>query len=318
MLHLKTSLEETAKKLQTAENTELELRKQKNILDEERRTFEINIQRQIDAERDAIRKKTTEELVGQQRLKDKEKEQYIEALKKSLEDAQRKATQGSQQLQGEVQEIDMEETLKNAFPQDLIEPIAKGTLGADIRQTVKSPRGMVCGTILWESKRTKAWSDGWIDKLKQDQLNDKAHISAIATESLPDEAKNGMGNKDGIWICKPSLVIVLSSLLRKSILDVAKDRVVSQNKQSRAEELYGFITGHEFTHQVEAMIEVYGQMKEQITRERTAYEKSWKTREMQVDRLLTGVSGIYGSMQGIAGNAMKELKGAELGEESSL
>ena len=99
---------------------------------------------------------------------------------------------------------------------------------------------------------------------------------------------------------------------------MAKDRVVSQNKQSRAEELYGFITGHEFTHQVEAMIEVYGQMKEQITRERTAYEKSWKTREMQVDRLLTGVSGIYGSMQGIAGNAMKELKGAELGEESSL
>ena len=175
---------------------------------------------------------------------------------------------------------------------------------------------MVCGTILWESKRTKAWSDGWIDKLKQDQLNDKAHISAIATESLPDEAKIGMGNKDGIWICKPSLVIVLSSLLRKSILDVAKDRVVSQNKQSRAEELYSFITGHEFTHQVEAMIEVYSQMKEQITKERTAYEKSWKMREMQIDRLLTGVSGIYGSMQGIAGNAMKELKGAELGDDS--
>ncbi|MBI5613658.1 DUF2130 domain-containing protein [Candidatus Gottesmanbacteria bacterium] len=312
---LKESLSASAKKLQDSERAELELRKQKNILDEDRRAFEINKQRAIDAERELIRKKTIEEFVEQQRLKDREKEQYIDALKKSLEDAQRKATQGSQQLQGEVQEIDMEETLKNAFPQDLIEPVAKGTLGADIRQTVKSPRGMVCGTILWESKRTKAWSDGWIDKLKQDQLNDKAHISAIASESLPDEAKSGMGNKDGVWVCTPSLVVVLSSLLRKSILDVAKERVVSQNKQSRAEELYSFITGHDFTHQVESMIEVYTQMKEQITKERTAYEKSWKLREMQVERLLSGVSGMYGSMQGIAGNAMKELKGAELGDE---
>lgn len=315
LLLLKASLEQTTKKLKDAENAELEIRKQKNILDEERRAFEINKQRAIDAEREVIRKKTTEEFVEQQRLKDKEKEQYIDALKKSLEDAQRKATQGSQQMQGEVQEIDMEKTLRLAFPQDLIEPIGKGVLGADIRQTVKSPRGMSCGTILWESKRTKAWSDGWIDKLKQDQLNDKAYLSAIASESLPDEAKNGMGNKYGVWICKPSLVIVLSSLLRKSILDVAKEKVVSQNKQSRAEELYGFITGHDFTHQVESMIEVYTQMKEQITKERVAYEKSWKLREMQVERLLSGVSGMYGSMQGIAGNAMKELKGAELGDE---
>jgi hypothetical protein len=316
VVFLKSSLDQATKKLHEAQNSELELRKQKNILDEQRRTFEIEKQRQIDSERESIRKRTTEEMTEAQRIKDKEKEQYIESLKKSLEDAQRKATQGSQQLQGEAQEIDMEQTLRKAFPEDSIEPIAKGVLGADIRQTVKSPRGMPCGTILWESKRTKAWSDGWIDKLKQDCLIDKANIAAIATEALPEEAKTGIGLKNGIWICSLSLVPMLSSLLRKSLIDVARERFFNKDKQTRAEDIYTFITSHEFHQRAQMMLETYMQMKNQITKERNAFEKSWKLRESQVDRLMSNISGLYGTMQEKAGSAMRELPGTSFtGEE---
>ena len=168
------------KQLEAAQNTELELRKQKNKLDEERRTFDLDKQRQLDLEREKIRQKTLEEAAQSQRLKEREKDKVIDDLKKSLEDAQRKASQGSQQLQGEVQELDLEELLQKEFPGDTIEPIGKGVLGADIRQIVRSPRGMDCGHILWESKRTKAWSDGWIDKLKEDMRSDKANISALS------------------------------------------------------------------------------------------------------------------------------------------
>lgn len=299
-------------KLEAAEKTELILRKQKNELDEEKRKFELDKQRQLDSEREKIRQKTLEEAAESQRLKEKEKDKVIDDLKKSLEDAQRKATQGSQQLQGEVQELDLEELFRKEFVGDTIEPIGKGVLGADIRQVVRSPRGMDCGHILWESKRTKAWSDGWISKLKEDMRNDKANIPAIVSEVLPEEIKTGLGLKDGVWVTSPRLVIPLAMLLRKTLLDAARQKMISENKQSKAEELYGYITSHEFAQQVESMIETYKEMQEQITRERTAFERSWKQREAQVTRLLSGVAGIYGSMQGIAGPALPTIKNLEL------
>ena len=305
-------LAEMKKKLDSAEATELELRKQKNKLDDERRTFELDKQRQLDSEREKIRQKTLEEAAESQRLKEKEKDKVIEDLKKSLEDAQRKATQGSQQLQGEVQELDLEELLQKEFPGDTIEPIGKGVLGADVRHIVRSPRGFDCGHILWESKRTKAWSDGWVDKLKEDMRNDKANIPAIISETLPDEIKAGIGLKDGVWVAGPKYTLPLAMLLRKALLDSARQKMIAQNQQTKAEELYGYVTSHEFAQQVEGMIETYNEMQNQITRERTAFEKSWKLREAQVSRLLSGVAGIYGSMQGIAGPALPPIKNLEL------
>jgi hypothetical protein len=308
-------LAEMKRKLDVAQEAELVIRKQKNQLDEEKRTFELDKQRQLDAEREKIRQKTAEEIMESQRLKDKEKDKVIDDLKKSLEDAQRKATQGSQQLQGEVQELDLEQLFQKEFPGDTIEPIGKGTVGADIRQIVRSPRGMDCGHILWESKRTKAWSDGWIAKLKEDLRSDKSHIPAIVSEVLPDEIKNGLGLKDGVWVASPRLAIPLAMLLRKTLLDVARQKIIVQNQQSKAETLYTYVTSHEFAQQVESMIETYREMADQITRERTAFEKNWKQREAQVNRLLTGVAGIYGSMQGIAGPALPPIKSLELTSE---
>lgn len=300
------------KQLEAAQNAELAIRKQKNLLDEEKRTFELDKQRQLDAERANIRKAAEENILAQQRLKEKEKDKMIDDLKKSLEDAQRKATQGSQQLQGEVAELDVEDTLRHTFPSDGIEPIGKGVLGADIRQVVKSPGGKTCGSILWESKRTKAWSDSWITKLKDDMRADRANIPAIISEALPEEAKTGMGLKDGVWVCSLKLFVPLAMLLRKSLIDAAYQKFVSDNRQTKAEQIYGYVTSHEFAQQVESMVEVYTEMLSQVTRERVAFEKSWKLREAQIHRLLSGVSGIYGQIQGAAGPALPPIKNLEL------
>jgi hypothetical protein len=309
---LKEDVEKKQQQLEIAQKAELNIRKEKNKLDEDRRTFELEKQRQMDKEREIIRQKTLEEAAEKNRLKEKEKDMVIDQLKKALDDAKRKADQGSQQLQGEVQELDLESMFHQAFPQDAIEPVGKGVLGADIRQIVKSPMGIVCGTILWECKRTKQWSDGWVTKLKNDVLSDKANIPAIISEVLPEEAKSGIGLKDGVWVASPKLAIPIATLLRKSLLDVAKQKKIKENQQTKAEDLYAYVTSHDFQHQVEAMIEVYRDMQTQIQKERVAYERSWKLREQQVNRLLSGVAGMYGSMQGIAGQALPSIKQLEL------
>jgi len=313
---LKVDVEKKQQQLEIAQKAELDIRKEKNKLDEERRTFELDKQRQMDKEREIIRQKTLEEAAEKSHLKEKEKDMVIDQLKKALDDAKRKADQGSQQLQGEVQEVDLETMFHQAFPQDDIEPVGKGVLGADIRQIVKSPMGVVCGTILWESKRTKQWSDGWITKLKNDVLSDKANIPAIISEVLPEEAKSGIGLKDGVWIGTPKLAIPLSTLLRKSLLDVAKQKKIKENQQTKAEDLYAYVTSHDFQHQVEAMIEVYQDMQTQIQKERVSYERGWKLREQQVTRLLSGVAGMYGSMQGIAGQSLPTIKQLEFSNDS--
>lgn len=303
------------KQLETAQNAELEIRKQKNALDEEKRTFELEKQRQMDKERDSIRVKAAEEQSEKDKYKMAEIEKKLADTTKALEDAKRKASQGSQQLQGEVQELDLEQTLKVSVPTDVFEPIGKGVVGADIRQTVKTQRGSICGVILWESKRTKAWSDGWITKLKEDRLHDKANAAVIVSEVLPEEAKSGIGPKDGIWVCSQKLVIPLALLLHKAIEDAARQKFLSGQMQSKAEQIYTYVTSHEFTQIVESMIGTYKDMNEQIMKERNAFEKIWKLRETQVNRLMTGVSGIMGQIQGAAGPALPPIKSLELDTE---
>jgi len=273
--------------------------------------LELKMQKMLIDEQEKIRKQTIEEISERQRLRDKEKDMLIDSLKKSLDDAQRKANQGSQQVQGEAQELDLEIMLRREFPDDLIEPIGKGVLGADIRQVVKSPRGFDCGRILWESKRTKNWTDNWIVKLKDDLISDKAHIPVIVSEALPFEAGGGIGFKNGVWICSLPYARILSALLRKSLLEAAKQRIISQQKQTKAEDIYNFVTSIEFVHQIETMYEAYRNMLKEIQDEKAVFERVWKKREIQVNRLISGITGIYGSMQGIAGNALPQVKGLD-------
>lgn len=313
---LKEELEKKEAKLAQAREEELALRKQKLDLEEEKRSFEVEKQRQLDEERKKIRLQTEMEMLEASRLKDKEKDKVIDDLKKALEDAQRKAAQGSQQLQGEVQELDLEETLKLKFVYDTIEPVGKGVRGADIRQVVKTSLGNVCGIILWESKRTKAWSDDWPVKLKDDLRKEKANLAVIVSSVLPEGAESGIGLIDGVWVANYSLYLVLAELLRTKLIDVAREKFVAGNKAGKAEVLYQYITGHEFRQQVEALVEVYQEMQSQIARERAAYEKIWKSREAQVNRLVGSTASIVGSLQGSVGSALPSIKGMDLPELS--
>lgn len=295
-----------------AEQNELEVRKEKEELAEEKRKFELEKQRQLDQEREVIRTKALEEQSEKDKMAIKEKDEVIERLNKSVEEWQRKSNARSQQLQGEVQELDLEEALRRLFPTDEIEEIKKGELGGDVRQVVRTQRGTICGVILWESKRTKAWKEEWIGKLKEDTRRDKAHLGVIISEVLPRDFNKEIGEKNGVWLVTPRFVEPLANLLRKNLYAVAKEKAISFNKQSKAEELYDFVTGNEFIQQVERMVEIYLEMKSQVAKERASSERQWKQREMQIDRLLNGVSGIYGSMQGIAGSALPSVRILEL------
>lgn len=312
LLDLQKALAEKNQKVEEMRNQELKLREEKRQLEEREKSIELELARKMDEARKQIEEATLKQAVEDHRLKDLEKDKLITDLKRSLEEAQRKAQQGSQQTQGEVLELQLEETLKAQFPQDVIEPVGKGIKGADIRQIVKSPGGRDCGVILWESKQTKAWEDGWLDKLKQDLRAESANIPIIVSTVLPKEAQNGLGLKEGVWVTSYALAIPLAILLRSNLVDLAKQKFNATNREEKADRLFEYITGHEFRQQVEAMVEVYRDMQEQILKEKVAFEKSWKIREGQVTRLLLSTAKVCGSIQGQLGQSMPTIKGLEL------
>lgn len=311
---LSQELEEKNKKLEAFREQELQLRKEKRALEEREKELALEVEKRIDEERKNVHEKAFKQASEEHRLKDLEKEKVITDLKKALEEAQRKAHQGSQQTQGEVLELDIEHTLRNLFPQDTIEEVGKGVKGADIRQIVKSRLGRSCGVILWEFKNTKAWSDGWISKLKDDLRAEGADIPVIVSSVLPEEASSGIGFKQGVWICSFELVIPLATLLHDKLYEVAKQKFINENKGDSKEALYEYVTGTEFRQQVEAIVEVYQDMMGEVEKERVVFERIWKKREMQIRRLMSSTNAIYGSMQGIAGSSMREIKGLDLAE----
>lgn len=309
---LKKTLQEKEARVSEMREAELKLREEKRKLEEREKDLELETQRRLDDEKRKVEEEVSKRLDNEHYLKISEKDKKISDMAKMIEDLKRASQQGSMQTQGEVAELDLEETLKKLFLTDEIIEVKKGELGGDVRQIVRTQRGTECGLILWERKRTKAWTDDWVKKLKEDMRRDKAQVGVIVTEVLPKEFKKSIGERSGIWITTSEFVEPLSMLLRKSLYDVAKEKAVTHNKQSKAEEVYDFVTSQEFVAQVERMVGIYQEMREQITKERAVSERQWKMREMQVERLISGVSGIYGSIQGIAGTALPQVKSLEL------
>lgn len=314
---LKRELKEKEEKLVVFREQELELRRQKREIEEKQRELALEVEKRIGEEKKKIEDIVVKRAYEEHRLRDLEKEKVIESLKKSLEEAQRKASQGSQQLQGEVLELDVEDLLRKNFPYDVIKAVGKGITGADIRHIVRSAKGSVCGVILWEIKRTKAWVDGWTVKLKDDLRAEKANIPIIITTALPVEAKDGLGLKDGVWTCSFAFILPLATLVRQKLYEVAYQKAVGLQKGDKAEMLYEYVTGHEFRQQIEAMVEVFADMQRQVEKERIAFEKSWKMREAQVKRLLNSAASIYGNMQGLVGSGMPSVRGLEIDELES-
>jgi hypothetical protein len=312
---LKKQLEEKEAKVKELRNEELALREQKRKLEEREKDMELEMARKMDQERKKAEETIYKQMQETHRLKEAEKEKVISDLQKALEDAQRKAQQGSQQTQGEVAELDLEVALHSAFPTDTITPVEKGVRGADIRQVVTTTIGNVCGTILWESKRTKAWSHEWITKLKADLRAEKAHIPIILSSVLPDTISSGFGYIEGVYVVNHELAIPIASVLRQKLIDIAREKFIIQNKEGSSERLYEYITSHEFRQHIEAVVEVYKDMQTQILKEKTAYERIWKLREAQIQKLWTSTAGIVGSIQGRIGQSMPSIKGLDLLEE---
>ncbi len=314
MRDAKSQLEETKEKLKSAEKTELDLRKRERELEEKQQNIELETARRLSVQKSEIEESVSKKITEEHRLKDHEKEKIIQDLKVALEDANRKAQQGSQQLQGEVQELDIEAILKEQFPHDEIVPVPKGIRGADALQIVKMPSGTVCGSILWESKRTKGWSEPWIKKLKDDQREAKADVAVIISEVLPKDLPNS-GHRDRVWIGDYSTLRLLSVALRASLVGIASAKLASDNKDEISDLLFRYVTGSEFRQKVEAMVDTYKDMRDTIDREKRASIARWSKQEKQIEKVIAITAGTYGDLRGLIGSSMQSIPALEAGEE---
>lgn len=284
----------------------MELRKQKRELEERSKTLELEVARKIDAERATIQEETAKLLQEEHRLKDAEKDKKLQDAVRMNEDLRRKLQQGSQQTQGEVLELELEELIAKSFPTDLVEPVPKGINGADVIQKVMSKSGHICGAIVWESKRTKAWSDGWIQKLKDDQRAVKADIAVLVSEVLPKDCKN-FGNYEGVWISTPQFAISLAVALRAQLIEVAMVKLAAVGKNEKMEILYQYISGSGFRQRVEAIVEAFVAMQEDVQEERRTAERRWARREKLIQKVISNTSGMYGDFEGLVGSSLQSI-----------
>jgi hypothetical protein len=305
------SLDAKTKALAIAQEAELEVRRQRETLEAEKREFDLRLQRTLDEQRQSIREETQREDDERYRLKLAEKDKVLADMKKQLEEARRTGDQGSQQLQGEVQELDLESILRAQFPLDDIQRVPKGQNGADILQHVVDVGGRRCGSILWETKRTKNWNDQWLPKLRDDQREAGAEIAAITSTALPSGVTN-FGEIDGVWVTGPSFTLPVAAALRKMVIDVASARQAVAGHQDKVALMYDYLTGSQFRQRVEAIAESFIQMQEDLAAEKRATLRQWAKREKQLHRMVAGTAGLYGDVQGIAGAALPTLESLEL------
>ena len=222
------------------------------------------------------------------------------------DELRRKLQQGSQQTQGEVLELELEELIRSAFPADQIEPVAKGRNGADVIHKVFTKSGHFCGTIVWELKRTKSWSDGWIAKLKDDQRLTKAEIAILVSEALPKDCQH-FAQISGVWVASPQCAISLAVALRKQLTEIAMTKLAAVGKNEKMEVLYQYLSGIEFKQRVEAIVEAFIEMQEDLQEERRVVEKRWAKREKQIQRVVLNTSGMHGDLQGLIGSSLQEI-----------
>ncbi|MBS0184718.1 MAG: DUF2130 domain-containing protein [Nitrospira sp.] len=304
-------MKEREAKLAEAQKVQADLLRKQRELDDAKRELDLTVEKRIQDGLAVTREQAKKEAEEGLKLKVLEKEQTIVSMQKQIEELKRRAEQGSQQLQGEVQELELEALLRAKFPRDTIEPVPKGEHGGDALQRVAGPSGQPCGTIIWESKRTKNWSDGWLAKLREDQRAAKAEIAVIVSQSLPKEVET-FGVVEGVWVTHPKTILPLAVTLRHMLIEVASTRQASEGQQTKTEMIYQYLTGPRFRHRVEAIVEAFSTMQEDLDKEKKAIVKQWAKREEQIDRVMQATAGMYGDLQGIAGKTLKEIEGLEL------
>ena len=269
---------------------------------------EIALNEKLKLEKEKIQKATDE----QNELKLRQKDEQLRQLQEQLQIAQRKAEQGSMQLQGEVQELAIEEWLKEKYPFDTIDEVKKGSRGADCMQIVHTRESQNCGRIYYESKRTKDFQKSWIEKFKADMREKGADIGVLVTDVMPSDMQR-MGLYEGIWICSFEEFKGISAVLREQIIKIHHAMKSQENKTDKMSLLYGFLTSNEFKMQIEAIVEAFTTMQSDLDSEKRSMQRIWKQREKQIEKVLDNTINMYGSIRGIAGNAIGNIKALELG-----
>ncbi len=314
---LRKNSEEQEEKLKAFKRMEVEKMEMEKRMKEMADQFELETKKKLIEREIELKEKLSKEAEQKNELIVKELQKQLEDQKKLGEEMRRKAEQGSMQMQGEVQELAIEDMLKQTFPFDRISEVGKGVRGADLIQTVVNNLGMDCGTIVWESKRTKEFQPLWIEKFKADFRQSGGDIGVIVTQAMPKDME-GFGLKDGIYICQYHEAKSLALILRMSLIRISEAASANENKGEKMQMLYSYLTGNEFKHQIEAITEGFMSMKKAIISERNAMEKIWKEREKQIDKVLLNAVGMYGSIKGIAGSAVSEIKALDLGNDETL
>lgn len=298
-------------KLAEAQKSQADLIRKQRELDDSMREFELTVEKRVQDGLIEVRDKARKEAEDGLKFKVLEKDQTIASMQHTIEELKRKSEQGSQQLQGEVLELELENLLRAKFPFDTIEPVAKGEFGGDVVQMVFTQSGQPSGSILWESKRTKNWSDGWLAKLREDQRTAKAEVAILVSQVLP-KGVEAFDVVDGVWVTTPRAALPVATVLRHSLMQISMARQVTEGQQTKTEMVYQYLTGPRFRQRVEAIVEAFSSMQSDLDKEKRAIMKQWAKRQEQIERVMGATVGMWGDFQGIVGRSLLEIEGLEL------
>ncbi|MCL4519723.1 MAG: DUF2130 domain-containing protein [Thaumarchaeota archaeon] len=308
---LQKELEQKSGQVKDFNKAKAEIEKLKREKNELREEVALEKEKEYSEKLKEERAKIQKQVDESSTLKIRELEKQLDDQKKLAEEMKRKAEQGSQQLQGEVQELELEQLLRTKFPHDVIEPVPKGEHGGDVLQHVMNPMNQLCGTIIWESKRTSAWSDKWLPKLREDQRVAKAEIAVIVSQALPKDV-DLFDLVDGVYVTSPKAALAIALLLRQGLMETSSARLAFQGQESKMEMVYQYLTGPRFRQRVQAIVEAFSTMQDDLNSEKKAIMKQWAKREEQIEHVMQATVGMYGDLQGIAGKTMQEIEGLGL------
>jgi len=311
LTELQQNLTANNAKLAEAQAAQAGMLRKERELEDAKRELELTVEKKVQENLVVVRDKAKLEAEDALRAKVTEKETQIAGMQRQIEQLRRKAEQGSQQLQGEALELELESLLRARFPHDRIEPVPKGEFGGDVLHRVVGPTGQTCGTILWESKRTRNWIDGWLPKLRDDQRAAKAEIALLVSSALPKDVET-FDLIDNVWVAETRFALPLAIALRESLINLAGSRQVQEGQQTKMELVYKYLTGPQFRHRIDAIVERFTDMRDDLDRERKTMTRLWAKREEQLKGVLDSTASLYGDLQGIAGRAMQEIESLDV------
>lgn len=308
---LQRELQDKSATVKSLQEQEFTLRRQRRELEEKQSALKLDVEKQVQAERVAIEAKALQKARDESHLKEEEQQGLIRSLTDQLHAMKRRIEQGSQQTQGEVQEVALEKLLTDLFPFDQVAEVVKGVNGADLIHDVRNEFGRLCGRIVYESKRTKAFGGNWIDKLKADQQRHNGDVAVLVTEAMPTDMPH-FGLVDGVWVCSFTEVRALATVLRAGVLKVSEVQTASENKGDKMQRLYDYLTGSEFQHCVRSIVRAFRNLQTGLDQEKRAMKKIWSQREKQIEAVVDSTTCMVGAIGGIAEGIMLELPELEL------